>query len=146
MFSLMRLHNATKLFPNQRLCVKKTPCPSSKLLATNAQGTSFLLNTQTTLLPGGGGREESVEYEVQKQCPPSMQFSQQFCPRLQLLYLLNTPPNKRWYCHYPNTVLHQHKTLNISCFRSLVYQNNITYCGMAHSVTYCLNRQSKLKI
>ena len=36
MFSLMCTTNATKLFPNQRLCAEKTPSPSSKLLPTNA--------------------------------------------------------------------------------------------------------------
>ena len=83
MFSLSTLPNATKLFPNQRLCVKNTPSPNSKLLPTNAQGSGFLLKTQQHCFQGEGEREESVGYEVQKKCPPNMQFSQQFCPRLQ---------------------------------------------------------------
>ena len=50
------LPNATKLFPDQRLCIKKTPSPSSKLLPTNAsKGIQLSFEDRTTLLPGGGG-------------------------------------------------------------------------------------------
>ena len=69
-FHQCTLPNATKLFPNQRLCVKKTPSPSSKLLPTNAQGSGFLLKTQQHCFQGEGVREESVGYKVQKKCPP----------------------------------------------------------------------------
>ena len=39
------LSYATKIFPKQRLCGKKTPSPNSMLLPTNTQGSGFLLNT-----------------------------------------------------------------------------------------------------
>ena len=46
---------ATKLFPKQCLCGKKTPSPNSMLLPTNVQGSGFFLNTQQHLLSGEGG-------------------------------------------------------------------------------------------
>ena len=73
------LSYATKLFPKRRLCGKKTPSPNSMLLPTNAQGSGFLLNTQQHCFQGKGEREEPVQL---RKCCPSIQFSQQFCPRL----------------------------------------------------------------
>ena len=73
------LSYATKLFPKRRLCGKKTPSPNSMLLPTNAQGSGFLLNTQQHCFQGKGEREEPVQL---RKCCPSIQFFQQFCPRL----------------------------------------------------------------
>ena len=73
---------ATKLFPKQRLCGKKTPSPNPMLLPTNAQGSGFLLNTQQHCFQGKGEREEPVQLRCLEKCCPSIQFSQQFCPRL----------------------------------------------------------------
>ena len=75
------LSYATKLFPKRRLCGKKTPSPNSMLLPTNAQGSGFLLNTQHCF-QGKGEREEPVQLRCLEKCCPSVQFSQQFCPRL----------------------------------------------------------------
>ena len=73
---------ATKLFPKRRLCGKKTPSPNSMLLPTNAQGLGFLLNAQQHCFQGKGEREEPVQLRRLEKCCPSIQFSQQFCPRL----------------------------------------------------------------
>ena len=73
------LSYATKLFPKRRLCGKKTPSPNSMLLPTNVQGSGFLLNTQQHCFQGKGEREEPVQL---RKCCPSIQFFQQFCPRL----------------------------------------------------------------
>ena len=73
---------ATKLFPKRRLCGKKTPSPNSMLLPTNAQGSGFLLNAQQHCFQGKGEREEPVQLRRLEKCCPSIQFSQQFCPRL----------------------------------------------------------------
>ena len=75
------LSYATKLFPKRRLCGKKTPSPNSMLLPTNAQGSGFLLNTQH-YFQGKGEREEPVQLQRLEKCFRSIQFSQQFCPRL----------------------------------------------------------------
>ena len=79
------LSYATKIFPKRRLCGKKTPSPNSMLLPTNAQGSGFLLNTQQHCFQRKGERKEPVQLRCLGKCFPSMQFSQQFCPRLQLL-------------------------------------------------------------
>ena len=76
------LSYATKLFPKRRLCGRKTPSPNSMLLPTNAQGSGFLLNTQQHCFQGKGEREEPVQLRCLEKCCPSIQFSQQFCPRL----------------------------------------------------------------
>ena len=76
------LSYTTKLFPKRRLCGKKTPSPDSMLLAKNAQGSGFLLNTQQHCFQGKGEREEPVQLRFLEKCCPSIQFSQQFCPRL----------------------------------------------------------------
>ena len=81
------LSYARKLFPKRRLCGKKTPSPNSMLLPTNAQGSGFLLNTQQHCFQGKGEREEPVQLRCLEKCCPSIQFSQQFCPRLQRLAL-----------------------------------------------------------
>ena len=78
------LSYATKLFPKRRLCGKKTPSPNPMLLPTNAQGSGFLLNTQQHCFQGKGEREEPVQVRCLEKCCPSIQFSQQFCPRLEL--------------------------------------------------------------
>ena len=78
------LSYATKLFPKRRLCGKKTPSPNSMLLPTNAQGSGFLLNTQQHCFQGKGERDEPVQLRCLEKCCPSIQFSQQFCPRLSL--------------------------------------------------------------
>ena len=76
------LSYTTKLFPKRRLCGKKTPSPDSMLLPTNAQGSGFLLNTQQHCFQGKGEREEPVQLRFLEKCCPSIQFSQQFFPRL----------------------------------------------------------------
>ena len=76
------LSYATKLFRKRRLCRKKTPSPNSMLLPTNAQGSCFFLNTQRHCFQGKGEREEPVQLRCLEKCCPSIQFSQQFCPRL----------------------------------------------------------------
>ena len=76
------LSYATKLFPKRRLCGKKTPSPNSMLLPTNAQGSGFLLNTQQHCFQGKGEREEPVQLRCLEKCCPSIQLSEQFCPRL----------------------------------------------------------------
>ena len=76
------LSYATKLFPKRRLCGKKTPSPNSMLLPTNVQGSGFLLNTQQHCFQGKGKREEPVQLRCLEKWCPSIQFSQQFCPRL----------------------------------------------------------------
>ena len=78
------LSYATKVFPKRRLCGKKTPSPNSMLLPTNAQGSGFLLNTQQHCFQGKGEREEPVQLRCLEKCCPSIQFSQHFCPRLQV--------------------------------------------------------------
>ena len=55
--------------------------PNSMLLPTNAQGSGFLLHTQH-YFQGKGERGELVQLRRLEKCFPSMQFSQQFCPRL----------------------------------------------------------------
>ena len=77
------LSYGTKLFPKWRLCGKKTPSPDSMLLPQNAQGSGFLLNTQQHCFQGKGEREEPVQLRFLEKCCPSIQFFQQFCPRLQ---------------------------------------------------------------
>ena len=81
------LSYATKLFPKRRLCGKKTPSPNPMLLPTNAQGSGFFLNTQQHCFQGKGEREEPVQVRCLEKCCPSIQFSQQFCPRLWLLLI-----------------------------------------------------------
>ena len=76
------LSYATKLFPKRRLCGKETPSPDLMLLPKNAQGSGFLLNTQQHCFQGKGEREELVQLRFLEKCCPSIQFSQQFCPRL----------------------------------------------------------------
>ena len=78
------VHSPTqqRLFPKRRLCGKKTPSPNPMLLPTNAQGSGFLLNTQQHCFKGKGEREEPVQVRCLEKCCPSIQFSQQFCPRL----------------------------------------------------------------
>ena len=76
------LSYATKLFLKQQVCGKKSPSPSSMLLPTNAQGSGFLLNTQQHCFHGKGEREELVQLQCFEKCSPSVQFSQEFCPRL----------------------------------------------------------------
>ena len=61
---------------------KEIPSPSSMLLPTNAQGKGFLLNTQQHCLQGKGEREEPLQLRCLEKCSPSIQFSQQFSPRL----------------------------------------------------------------
>ena len=78
------LSYATKLFPQLRLCGKKSPSPSFVLLPTKAQGSGFLLNTQQYCFPGKGEKEDPVQLRWLKKCSPSIKFSRQFCPRLQL--------------------------------------------------------------
>ena len=78
------LRNKT-ISKTRRLCGKKTPSPNSMLLPTNAQGSGFLLNTQQHCFQGKGEREEPVQLRCLEKCCPGIQFSQQFCPRLQLL-------------------------------------------------------------
>ena len=58
--------------------------PNSMLLPTNAQGSGFLLNTQQHCFQGKGEREEPVQLRFLEKCCASIQFSQQFCPRLWL--------------------------------------------------------------
>ena len=72
----------TKLFPKRRLCGKKAPSPNSMWLPINAQGSGFLLNTQQHCFQGKGEREEPAQLRCWEKCCPSIQFSQQFCPRL----------------------------------------------------------------
>ena len=76
------LSYATKLFPKRGLCGKKTPSPDSMLLPKKARGSGFLLNTQQHCFQGKGEREEPVQLRFLEKCCPSIQFSQQFCPRL----------------------------------------------------------------
>ena len=67
--SWTKLPNATKLFLNQRLWVKKTPSPSSKLLPTNAQGSGFLLKTQQHCFQGEGGGKNRSTTKFRKNAP-----------------------------------------------------------------------------
>ena len=60
------------------------------LFATNTQGSGFLLNTQQHCFQGKGEREEPVQLRCLEKCCPSIQFSQQFCPRLKLTSLPTT--------------------------------------------------------
>ena len=76
------LSYTTKLFPKRRLCGKETPSPDLMLLPKNAQGSGFLLNTQQHCFQGKGEREELVQLRFLEKCCQSIQFSQQFCPRL----------------------------------------------------------------
>ena len=55
------LPNATKLFPNKRLCVKKLPSPRFKVASYKCLGIRLSFEDPTTLLPGGGGRLRSFE-------------------------------------------------------------------------------------
>ena len=63
-------------------CGEKTPSPNSMLLPTNAKGSGFLLNTQRHCFQGKREREQPVPLRCLEKCCPSIQFSQQFCPRL----------------------------------------------------------------
>ena len=74
------LHNKT-IF-KRCLCGKKSPSPSSLLLPTNTQGSGFLFNTQQHCFQGKGKMEEPVQLWCLEKRSPSIQFSQQFCPRL----------------------------------------------------------------
>ena len=56
------------------------------LLPTNAQGSGFLLNTQQHCFQGKGEREKPVQLLSLEKCCPTIQFSQQFCPRLRLRF------------------------------------------------------------
>ena len=81
------LFYATKLFPKRCLCGKKTPSPSSMLLPTKVQGSGFFLNTQQHCFQVKEEREEPVHLQCLEKCFSSMQFSLQFCPRLQVLWI-----------------------------------------------------------
>ena len=68
---------------------KENPFPNSMLLPTNAQGSGFVLNTQQHCFQENGEREEPVQLRCFEKCCPSIQFSQQFCPRLQLFRVVS---------------------------------------------------------
>ena len=67
---------ATKLFPKQCLCGKKSPSPSLMLLPTNAQGSGFLLNTQQHCFQEKG--EKPVQLRCLEKCSLSIQFLNSF--------------------------------------------------------------------
>ena len=79
MSNFLRNKTISKTTPSER----KTPSPNSMLLPTNAQGSGFLLNTQQHCFQGKEQREELVQLRCLEKCCASIQFSQQFCPRLQ---------------------------------------------------------------
>lgn len=72
----------TKLFSNQRLCIKEPPSASSTLFPTNVQRWVFLLKTQQHCFQGkGGGKNHAptaTRYSLEKYSPST----QAFCPRL----------------------------------------------------------------
>lgn len=72
----------TKLFSNQRLCIKEPPSASSTLFPTNVQRWVFLLKTQQHCFQGkGGGKNHAptaTRYSLEKYSPST----QGFCPRL----------------------------------------------------------------
>ena len=76
-FPKCTLSHATKLFPNQRLCGKKVPSPSSILLLTNAQRSGFLLDTQHCF-QGEGERKESVHVGCLGKCSQVRNFLNSF--------------------------------------------------------------------
>ena len=69
-------------FQNDAFAEIKPLPPNSMLLPTNTQGSGFLVNTQQHCFQGKGEREEPVQLRCLGKCCPSIQFSQQFCPRL----------------------------------------------------------------
>ena len=73
---------ATKQFPKQLLCGNKSSSPSSMLLPTNAQRIRLSLEDTTTLLAVVGGRKESQWLGCLEKSSLSVQFYQEFCPRL----------------------------------------------------------------
>ena len=75
---LCTLPNTTKLFPNQRLCVKNTPSPNSELLPTNAQGSGFLFKTQQHCFQGEGGGENRSATKFRKNAPQICHFLNSF--------------------------------------------------------------------
>ena len=79
MFTFLRNKTISKTTPLRK---KKNPSPNSMLLPTNAKGSGFPLNTQQHCFQGKGEREEPVQLWCFQKCCPSIQFSQQFCPRL----------------------------------------------------------------
>ena len=60
------------------------PPPIQSCFLQMLRDPAFFWRPNNTASRGRGGRKESVGYKVQKKCPPNMQFSQQFCPRLLL--------------------------------------------------------------
>ena len=81
-FPIMSTFLRNKTISRTTYCGEKSPSPNSMLLPTNAQGSGFLLNTQQHCFQGKGEREKPVQLRCLEKCCPSIQFSQQFCPRL----------------------------------------------------------------
>ena len=57
---------------------KENPYPNLMLLATNAQGSGFLLNTWQHCFQGKGEREELVQLQCLEECPQVCNFLNSF--------------------------------------------------------------------
>ena len=64
MFSLMRTIKCNKTISKSTALRKENPLPQFKVASYKCLGIRLSFEDPTTLLPGGGGREESVGYEV----------------------------------------------------------------------------------
>ena len=61
---------------------KENPFPQSNVAFHKHPGIRLSLDTQQHCFQGKGEREEPVQVLCLEKCCPSIQFSQQFCPRL----------------------------------------------------------------
>ena len=66
----VKVPNATKLFPNQRLCVKNPPLPQFKVAFYKCLGIRLSFEDPTTLLPGGGGKGRIGRLRSLEKMPP----------------------------------------------------------------------------
>ena len=109
----MRTTQRNKTISKSTALRKENPLPHFKVASYKCLEIRLSFEDPTTLLSGGGGREESVGYEVQKKCPPQVcnflnsfvqdciQGDSRFLARI-LTWTKREPTNKK---HFTEAVL-----------------------------------------
>ena len=81
-FSIMSTFLRNKTISKTTPLQKENPFPQFNVASNKRPGIRHSLNTHQHCFQGKGEREEPVKLRCLEKCCPSIQFSQQFCPRL----------------------------------------------------------------
>ena len=81
-FPIMSIFLRNKTISKTTPLRKENPFPQFNVASHKRPGTRLSFEYTKTLLSGEGEKKEPVQLRCLEKCCPSIQFSQQFCPRL----------------------------------------------------------------